>query len=108
MFAEDFSAFFNPSEFASTATLAGVAVSGIFDNGYALGNVGLSGMAGTQPTWTVATSDIPPRVIDWFLCFQEPFDPTDLLVTLNGSSYKVVAHEPDGTGISRLLLEVAA
>lgn len=92
----------------SEALLAGVSVSGIFDNGYTLGNVGLSGMAGTQPTWTVATADIPPRVIDWFRYFQEPFDPLDLLVTLNGSTYKIVAHEPDGTGISRLLMEVSA
>ena len=107
MFTEDFSAFFNPDEFAVTATLAGREVSGVFDNGYALGNVGSVGMACSQPMWVVATSTIPPIVIDWFLYFTEPLDPLDLLVTLNDVQYKVVAHEPDGTGISRLLLELA-
>ena len=108
MFAEDLSVFFNPAEFASTALLAGVSVSGIFDNGFALGHVGLSSMASSQPTWTVATADIPPRVIDWFRYFTEPFDPLDLIVNLGGANYKVTAHEPDGTGISRLILEVVA
>jgi hypothetical protein len=89
-----------------TATLAGREVTGIFDNGYATALVGLSGMAGSQPVWLVATSTIPPIVIDWFLYFSEPFDPLDLLVTLNDVQYKVVAHEPDGTGMSRLVLEL--
>jgi hypothetical protein len=90
-----------------TATLAGREVTGIFDNGYATALVGLSGMAGSQPVWVVATSTIPPIVIDWFLYFTEPLDPLDLLVTLNDVLYKVVAHEPDGTGMSRLVLELA-
>jgi hypothetical protein len=107
MFTEDFSAFMNSAEFAVTATLAGREVAGIFDNGYALASIGLSGMAGSQPVWLVATNTIPPIVIDWFLYFTKPMDPQDLLVTLGEVVYKVVAHEPDGTGMSRLILEKA-
>ena len=107
MFVEDFSTFMNSAEFATTATLAGREVTGIFDNSYALASVGLSGMAGSQPVWLVATDTIPPIVIDWFLYFTEPPSPLDLLVTLNEVEYKVVGHEPDGTGMSRLILELA-
>jgi hypothetical protein len=110
MFTEDFSVFFNPSEFAQTATLAGVSVSGIFDNGYASPGVGLSGMAGTQPTWLVPTSAVPAAIIDCLQNYTASFDPLGLVVRFseNGPAYKIVAHEPDGTGTSRLLLEVYA
>lgn len=90
-----------------TSDIAGISVDGIFDNSYALGNVGSVGMAGSQPTWTVPTASIPPRVIDWFRYFTEPFDPLDLIVVINTVSYRIVAHEPDGTGVSRLLMELA-
>ena len=51
MFTEDLSAFFSTAEFATAATLNGVAVSGIFDAPLALGVVGEYGMANTQPAW---------------------------------------------------------
>lgn len=89
-------------------TLAGVVVPGIFDNAYQLADVGGAGMAGTQPTLTLPTALIPPIVLDWFRFYAEPFDPADLVMQLNGAAYKVVAHEPDGTGVSLLLLERVA
>ncbi len=92
---EDFSAFFAVSEFASPATLGGVAVAGIFDNGYALGSVGTFGMASTQPSLTLPTASVPAN-------------PVGMAVVVGGSSYLVAAHEPDGTGISRVLLELTA
>ena len=104
-FTEDFTAFFNTDEFAVSTTLAGVVVRGIFDNAYALGDVGGSGMASSQPTFTLPTASVPPRVIDWFRYFNEPFDPLNLRVDINGTAYQVVAHEPDGTGISVLVLQ---
>ncbi len=89
-------------------TLAGVTVRGIFDNAYALADVGGTGMSSTQPTLTLPTAQIPPVVLDWFRLYAEPFDPADLVMQLNGAAYKAVAHEPDGTGVSLLLLELVA
>lgn len=78
----------------TAATLAGNAVVGIFDNGYALGSVGPFGMASTQPTLTLATANVPAA-------------PEGQAAVVNGVAYVVATHEPDGTGVSRLLLELA-
>jgi len=94
MFAEDLSAFFNPAELAEAATLDGVAVTGVFDSAYALGSVGPYGMASTQPTLTLPTASVIA-------------DPVGLACVVLGKSYTVAAHEPDGTGVSRLVLEAA-
>ena len=88
-----------------TATLIDREVSGIFDDDFDLAAVGLAGMASSRPVWTVPTFKIPPQIANWFLYFTEPFNALDLNVTLNDTIYKIVAHEPDGTGISRLILE---
>ena len=87
--------FFNPGEFGVEATLAGEPVVGILDRGYALGNVGLVGMAGTQPVFTLPTASVDG-------------DPVGQTLTVGADRYVVAAHEPDGTGVSRLLLEVSA
>ena len=87
--------FFNPVEFGVEATLAGEPVVGILDAGYQLGNVGLVGMAGAQPVFTLPTASVDG-------------DPVGQTLTVGAASYVVAAHEPDGTGVSRLLLEVAA
>ena len=76
------------------ATVNGVAVSGIFDNGFALGSVGVTGIAGAQPTLTLPTSVLAGEAVGQ-------------AVTVNAVAYTVAAHEPDGTGMSRLLLERA-
>lgn len=91
MFTEDLAPFF--ADFAVDATVAGQAVRGIFDNGFALGSVGV-GMAGTQPSLQVRTADVAA-------------DPVGQAVTVNTVAYNVAAHEPDGTGVSLLLLERA-
>lgn len=78
----------------SAATLNGVGVEGIFDNGYELASVGLSGMASTHPVFTLASASVPTN-------------PVGMTVVVNSTNYLVAAHEPDGTGISRLILELA-
>lgn len=93
-FVEDFSAFFNPADFAFNANLGGVVIACIFDKAYQLGNVGNSGMATTAPVLTLATAVVPA-------------DPVGTAVVVSGVSYTVVAHEPDGTGVSLLMLEAA-
>lgn len=70
----------------------------IFDNGYALGAAGPfagMGIATTQPRLTCATASLPA-------------DPVGAAVVVGAVSYVVAEHHPDGTGISLLLLEVAA
>ena len=95
-FAADMSAFFNPKDFGSSAlTLGGVAVAGIFDAAYQLGDVGGMGMASTGPVITLATAQVPAN-------------PVGVAAVVDGVAYTVAAHEPDGTGVSRLLLERAA
>ncbi|WP_291015004.1 hypothetical protein [Hydrogenophaga sp.] len=93
-FVEDFSPFLSAAEFATTGLLAGVEVRGIFDNGSALGAVGIAGLATTQPSFTLPTAALPSPVVGSAL-------------VLGGQAYTVVAHEPDGTGVSLLLLEKA-
>lgn len=93
MFTETLAPFF--VDFAATScTVGGTSVKAIFDNGYSLGNVGPFGMSGTQPTLMLATASVAA-------------DPVGLAAVVNGSSYLVAAHEPDGTGVSLLRLEVA-
>lgn len=81
--------------FGQQVTLNGVAVQADFFNGYALGNVGLTGMATEQPMLTLQTSLVPAS-------------PVGMAVVAGGASYLVAAHEPDGYGMSRLVLELAA
>ena len=88
---EDLAPFF--ADFAVDATVNGQAVRGIFDNGFALGAVGI-GMAGTQPTLRLRTADVTA-------------DPVGQAVSVNAVAYTVAAHEPDGTGMSMLMLERA-
>ena len=107
-FAEDFTAFFSPAEFAVQTTLAGVVVRGIFDNAYQLADVGGAGMASTQPTLTLPSASVPPQVVDWFSYFAEPRVPVDLRLTIHGKNYQIMAHEADGTGISMLRLELVS
>lgn len=93
MIQDPITVFFNPGEFGVEATLAGQPVRGILDRGYALGSVGLVGMAGTQPV---------------FICPTPAGDPVGQVLMVGADRYVVAAHEPDGTGVSRLLLEVSA
>lgn len=94
MFVDDISAFFNTTEFAQRITLGGVEVVAIFDNAYAQGGVGVLGMASSQPALTLPTANVPAQ-------------PQGLAVVVGSTNYLVASHEPDGTGISVLMLEVA-
>lgn len=95
MFVEDLTAFFDATNgFAHAVTINGSSVSAIFDNANALGSVGPYGMASTQPTLTLPTTSVPAN-------------PVGLSAVVGAVTYLVAAHEPDGTGVSRLLLEAA-
>lgn len=93
MFTEDHTAFF--ADFGQPTTVGGQAVQGVFDNGYALGAAGPFGVATTQPRIVCATASLPAN-------------PVGAAVVVGAASYTVAEHQPDGTGISLLLLEAAA
>lgn len=66
----------------------------VFDCAAAMGNVGLSGMATTAPSIVLATPLVPAEVVG-------------VAVVVNAVAYLCVAHEPEGSGMSRLILESA-
>lgn len=97
---EDLTPFFNASEFADMAALDGdEAVPVIFDNAYVRADVGGLGMASTQPAVTVPTAAVPAS----------PRGKSAVVTsTVHGTlHFKIVDHEPDGTGVSVLFLEKA-
>ena len=87
---EDFTVFFNTDEFAVDAVLDGVAVRGIFDQTPANA---LESASGNAPTFTLpeASHDADPR--------------GQVLAITGGASFTVQDWEPDGTGVSKLILE---
>lgn len=91
-FAESLAPFF--ADFGVTATVGGVSVRGIFDNGHTLATVANAGMSGTLPTLTLPTVAVTASVVGQ-------------TVVVGGTSYVCTAHEPDGTGVSVLMLERA-
>jgi len=90
-----------------TVMLAGAMVDALFAKAFYGSNIGDSGIVSSQSVLTLQTLDVPAPIVDWFNSFTEPFNPIDLLVTVNDGNYKIVAHEPNGTGLSRLILEAA-
>jgi len=96
MIGDDLSPFFVPGEFAGVGdTLDGQPVTGIFDREYVSTNDGM-GMASSRPAYLLPTSEAPPA-------------PENLILVLakGGERFVVAAHEPDGTGVTVLILEKA-
>lgn len=87
MFTENLAPFFDTAGFADAVTYGGVGIKGIFDNGYFEG----LDVQSAKPTFTCATADASGVQ-------------GTTLVRL-GVAYKVVGNEPDGTGVTRLILE---
>ena len=88
MFAEDLTPFFNVAELATAATLDGAPVNGIFDNAYAE----TFGMATRQPMFTLPTASAAAAT------------PASVMV-VGGVTYRVTSVQPDGTGVTTLILE---
>lgn len=90
-FTEPLAGYFGTDDFAVSATLAGVAVTGIFDARYyePLGTV-----EGSQPMFMLPTASAPSAAHGQAL-------------VVNGRTYTVVGVEPDGTGVTLLRLAEA-
>lgn len=78
----------------ATAVIDGVQVDGVFDNGYGQTQFGM-GMATRNPRFTLPTAAVPAN-------------PVGTVVGIGSESYSISEHEPDGTGMTVLILELAA
>jgi len=91
MFTEDISLFFGTSGFAQTVKINGKQINGILDKEYI--ESGFSGS--TKPIFVCASSDLTNVSED------------STLITADNVTYKVKGPiEPDGTGVTKLILEL--
>lgn len=91
---EDFDLYF--TDFGADATLGGQPVRGFFAAPGVVSQVGVHGMATTEPTFTLPTGAL--------VAVQA--DPVGLPLVVGGVPYTVAEHQPDGTGISTLVLQL--
>lgn len=92
MIGDDLTPFFVPGEFAGNDdTLNGAPVVGIFDGDYVVNGPGL-GMSDTRPVYTMASAAVP-------------LDAIGMQLIVAAGNFKVVDVQPDGTGITLLILE---
>lgn len=85
------------ADFGVDCQINGQAVRGIFDRHYATAMplAAAAGLSASSPALTLPTAGLPA-------------EPVDAIVSgLDGASWRVVEHQPDGTGMSVLLLERA-
>lgn len=91
-FVEDLTPLF--ADFGDDGTLAGVAVRVIFDEP-GRPQLGGVGMAARDPQVQIATASVPASYLNAVLVIPQ-------------GTFKVLSHEPDGTGVSTLLLKRTA
>ena len=95
MFAEDLALFFDTAGFAVSATLAGQSVRGIFDRDFAEANIGFGSAAGGRSSFTLSSSSAGIAI-------------GASLVIPSIGSFTVAEIQPDGTGVTVLMLEKSA
>lgn len=93
MLGTDLTPFFMPGEFSAAGDkLDGLDVTGIFDAAWVSNGAGV-GMSDTRPVYFLPTVQVPAMS-------------QDKVLQVGAGRYIVVDHQPDGTGLSMLLLEV--
>lgn len=85
--------FFDPRHFAQAVVLGGVTMQGIFEDAYAVAEVGVLGMGTTSPTVLLPSASVPDGVVG-------------MPVQVGGKHFTVENSESDGTGCTLLILEV--
>lgn len=75
-----------------SATVGGVSVSGIFNNGYNASGLGMAGFEATQPSLTCLVADVPSVA-------------HGNSVVVAAGTFKVAEIEPDGSGFVKLVLK---
>jgi hypothetical protein len=91
VFAEDLSVFFDLAGHGTAATVGGQAVVGIWENGYA---DAFDALGLRDPRLTLPTAAAPAAT-------------AGTAVVVAGTTYRVASVQPDGTGVTTLLLERA-
>lgn len=93
MMTENLAAFFDVSEFGTTATIGGASVLGILGREYVEVQTRGGAIAGYKPVFDCAAADVSTVEVGD-------------AVTVEGESYTVAApKQPDGTGMARLILK---
>lgn len=87
-FTEDLTVFFDTDDFGIAGTVSGSSVNGIFRHEY----MEIMDVAGERPTFTCRTADVSAVAVG-------------AAATINSTSYRVRIIQPDGTGVTRLILE---
>tara|TARA_R110000803_G_scaffold33226_1_gene72838 strand:- start:47 stop:319 length:273 start_codon:yes stop_codon:yes gene_type:complete len=88
MFKENFNEFFDSDEMADDARIGSVIVTGIFESQF----VEVNGIEGVRPVFTCAAKDVVNLGHEKTL-------------VINDLTYKVAGVQPDGTGLTSLILE---
>jgi hypothetical protein len=89
-FTEDLSVFLSEADFAVSATLGAATFSVIFDRAY----VENQAIGGTQPVCVGKTADLGSAT-------------HGTAITIAGTAYTVQDNQPDGTGMTTLVLQLA-
>lgn len=87
------------ADFGTPATLAGAAVSGIFEAPQVFAGAGLVGATGTEPSYLLPSSSVPSQVHNASLV---------VATGLYAGTYRVRQSGPDEPGLTRLMLERVA
>ena len=70
-------------------------------------NMGGYEIQAAKPMLILPTAEVPTALGDWLANCDDPASALLLEVDVNGTVYKIVTHDPNGAGISHLLLELA-
>jgi hypothetical protein len=95
-FTEDLTIF--TADFGDDGTLGGAPVRGIYDGPGATASLGGMAAVATDPQYQLPTAQVPASSYGATLV---------ILTGLGAGNYKVREHQPDGTGMSLLLLTKA-
>ena len=87
----DLDIFFDDDEFATEITFNSETILGIFDNEFAVAVEGEMGIESTAPQVLVKDADITGAA-------------HGQIMTIDGTDYKIIAIQPDGTGTTVVLL----
>ena len=90
-----------------TVVIGGQSIVAMFQAPGMLANLGGYEAQATKPMLIMPTAEVPTALGDWLANCDDPASALLLEVDVNGTVYKIVTHDPNGAGISHLLLELA-
>ena len=91
-FAEDLDAFLDTGDFAEAATIGAATVNGILFDGY---GQALEYASGSKPSFLCKVADLPTITLG------------TTTAVIGGTTYTIVENQPDGHGLTTLIMETA-